>query len=787
MFAERRWVYYCNGEHVEHTAFGEGSAVDKMDRKRHAIGEVVVGTVEQVHPFGVFVRLADGSKGYIRRRQLSLSGDLDPRVVVKEGDQIKVVVVELAEPGKSLDLSRKATLPDPLREFISRFREGDVVGGTVKNLRPYGVFVEVMPGVEGLVLLEELASWKVEKPEDVVWEGDHVEVVITRLDSTKRKVRLSIRQRLEHLARVEAIMEGLHRKTERSLTPEAEPEEESTTLEADEERKIVPTGPVLVVEDHDAVREPLVKWLSDQGCPARGAATVAEAMKCYQKDGYGLVLVDLDLPEVDGLSFIRQLRRSGVGVPVAVMSGPELIAEQLPALRALEVAAVFPKPLDLDEIRRFLLQLARGEKPTLSLETGGQATAVEAQPFQKLAGAMRSSQPLAERFRQGLEHLIRETRAEVGIIFRLDRISGEVSLVAHTGNIPLKREAIYALVDSPVKDVIVEGKLTWESRVSQERTGRFRKLQELLPFESCIGVPLQASGQTDHALFLFHRDPDVFSHYPLRDALAMATLFAVALEIQALDERVQSLSRIFLSGQLAAGFGHEVYNKLSGLDLQFRNVRSDFDRLARDHFGLSESFDFQQVRRALDKAVEMAVDLKRMVEGFRRLMVTKEEQVVDVNQVIRQAEVLVRPLARRANVKMRLELAPNLPPALGSNNIGLYQVFLNLMLNAIQQMEKSPDALRALVVSTAYEAQDDTRPAKVRFSDTGPGIHRQLWDKIFALGFTTRPGASGLGLFIARSLVESMGGRIAVEESLVPLGTTFLVELPTAGEMKCEE
>jgi len=112
------------------------------------------------------------------------------------------------------------------------------------------------------------------------------------------------------------------------------------------------------------------------------------------------------------------------------------------------------------------------------------------------------------------------------------------------------------------------------------------------------------------------------------------------------------------------------------------------------------------------------------------------------------------------------------------SNIGLQQVFLNLMLNAVQQMERQPDGRRALEIATVHEAGDGTRLVKVRFSDSGPGIHRQLWDKIFALGFTTRPGGSGLGLYIAKSLVESMGGRISVEESLVPLGTTFSVEVP---------
>lgn len=92
-------------------------------------------------------------------------------------------------------------------------------------------------------------------------------------------------------------------------------------------------------------------------------------------------------------------------------------------------------------------------------------------------------------------------------------------------------------------------------------------------------------------------------------------------------------------------------------------------------------------------------------------------------------------------------------------------------------MELKPNDLRILKVSVNTIDQD--RLVQVRFKDTGPGIHYKLWEKIFDLGFTTRDGGSGLGLYIARSLVESMGGRIIVENSFIPIGTTFLIELPT--------
>jgi len=408
----------------------------------------------------------------------------------------------------------------------------------------------------------------------------------------------------------------------------------------------------------------------------------------------------------------------------------------------------------------------------------GSSTAGELRLSQELAAAMRSGQSLPRRFQQGLKQLVEATRAEEGIVFHLDPISQTVSIVAQAGMIALNHDAVHSLVDSPVKDVTQRREEVWENCVSKKHTARFRKLRDLLSFESCIGVPIEVGGQVEYALFLFHRRSGVFPRDRLRDAWAMATLFAVALEQQALDERIQAMSRIFLSGQLAAGFGHEVSNKLSGLELQFRNARSDFERLWQEHPELRESFDSIEVRQALDKAVERALGLRQTVKDFQKLMKAKEEeQDVDVNQAVRQAEALVQPLARRAKVEIRLTLEHNLPPVIGSN-IGLQQVFLNLMLNAVQHTEHKPDDRRALEIATIYEAGDGDFPVKVRLSDTGPGIHRQLWEQIFALGFTSRPGGSGLGLYIARSLVESMGGHVFVKESLIPLGTTFLVELP---------
>ena len=174
--------------------------MDHKTKRELAKGEQVTVTVERILPFGVFVRLEDGREGYIRRRELSLEGDVTPQELVSPGQQIAAVVLDPSEPNRSIELSHRATLPDPWQEFIGKFHKGDVVKGRIKSLAPSGAFAQIIPGVDGFIPTEELAPWTVRDPQEVIWVGDDVEAVITRLESTRQRVRLSIRRRLEQLS-----------------------------------------------------------------------------------------------------------------------------------------------------------------------------------------------------------------------------------------------------------------------------------------------------------------------------------------------------------------------------------------------------------------------------------------------------------------------------------------------------------------------------------------------------------------------------------------------------------
>ena len=751
----------------------------------YQINQVVVAQVEQVLPFGVFVRLPDGTQAYVRRRELTLSGNLDPREVVSEGEDIKAVVIAQAEPGRNLELSVRWAKPDPWDAFAQSFKVRDTVTATVKNLSAKGAFVQVVPGVDGFISLADLAPWSVAQPSDLLWVDDQVDAMITALDQQSRRLRLSIRRQMEHQATVRGVLEFIYTtgtaEEKRPDRGELEPvEDKGTSIDPAVVKRV---GCVLVVDDHDEVRGPLVEWLQRLGFAVEGAESAAQALARFKERGYGLALIDLDLSGNDGLGLIHALSEGASDTWMAVMSTPERIAQRSEDLAMLGVVDVFVKPLNLDDILELLVRLGQGRTlGSLSLPATGKDTDGSQSSFQRLAETMRSGLSLTARFEAGLKELVRSARADGGLVFCLDPESQQMSIVAQVGELMLNQEAIHTLGESPVKDVICEKDEVFETVVSLRTRRRFRKLLALLTFESCLGVPISSGGEVHHALFLFHRDPDAFTRYRLRDARAMATLFGVALESQALEQRIQSVSPLLLSGQLAAGFAHEVYNKMSGVEIQVRNLQADCGRLGHGSGCRqpAEPFDFAELGQATDWLLAVALDLKDTVELFQRLLRAGPEEYVDVNEVVRRTAQLLRPTARRHRVRVDTDLTPNLPLIIGSA-VRLQQVFANLMLNAVQhtaqKMDQWPGGQGMLQVTTAWEPEEEY-PIRVRFIDNGPGIHRQLWESIFALGFSTRPGGTGLGLFIARSLVESMGGQVVVERSAIPVGTNFRVELP---------
>lgn len=162
------------------------------------VGSIVDGRATKIMPYGVFVELAAGVEGMVHISELGWSRAASPESVVRVGDTVQVKVIDIkpsAKPGQlKIALSIKQMTADPWESVDDYFRVGDRIGGTVTRCADFGAFVEVAPGIEGLVHISEMSYKKrVLKPEEIVSVGESVSVMIKEIDLQKRRLSLSIR------------------------------------------------------------------------------------------------------------------------------------------------------------------------------------------------------------------------------------------------------------------------------------------------------------------------------------------------------------------------------------------------------------------------------------------------------------------------------------------------------------------------------------------------------------------------------------------------------------------
>ena len=173
---------------------------EERDAKRGALlqtlgeGQIVKGKAKNITEYGVFVDLG-GLDGLLHITDMSWKRIRHPREMVTLGQELELKVLSFDKDNQKVSLGLKQLVPDPWHDITVRFPEGSHHTGKVTNLVDYGVFVELEPGVEGLVHISEM-SWtrKLRHPSQMVHQGDEVEVVILGVDSDKKRISLGMKQ-----------------------------------------------------------------------------------------------------------------------------------------------------------------------------------------------------------------------------------------------------------------------------------------------------------------------------------------------------------------------------------------------------------------------------------------------------------------------------------------------------------------------------------------------------------------------------------------------------------------
>lgn len=187
----------------------EGDAQQRADTLRKTQeGDVLEGTVSGITPYGIFIN-AQGLEGLVHLSELSWDKVEDVGSLYKVGDDVKVMVIGISDGGKRVAYSIKRLQNDPWSEAISQYKVGDIVEGEVQKVVPYGAFVRIGKGLNGLIHISELSDQLVKDPADIVSAGDEVKVKILSISSTERHLGLSLKAVDQEKAEVTEAREAL--------------------------------------------------------------------------------------------------------------------------------------------------------------------------------------------------------------------------------------------------------------------------------------------------------------------------------------------------------------------------------------------------------------------------------------------------------------------------------------------------------------------------------------------------------------------------------------------------
>ncbi len=176
----------------------ESSPWEEIEAK-FPVGARVRGTVVNIMSYGAFIRLEDGIEGLVHISEMSWTRRVNhPSEMVSPGDEVDVVVLEIDKNKHEISLGMKQTEVNPWELVTEKYPPGTIINGTVRNLANYGAFIEIEPGIDGLLHISDM-SWtkKVTHPNELYKKGDEVQCVVLEVDQDKQRISLGVKQLTE--------------------------------------------------------------------------------------------------------------------------------------------------------------------------------------------------------------------------------------------------------------------------------------------------------------------------------------------------------------------------------------------------------------------------------------------------------------------------------------------------------------------------------------------------------------------------------------------------------------
>lgn len=747
-------------------------------------GKRVSATIQRVWQLGMRVELdeAKGITGIVRNQEISWAEDISDVTrylyqgkPLAQGQKIQLSVLYPDFRNRQLVLSLRRAAYDPWDHQGDKYLVGNLVTGMVERLTKTHARIEFDDHITAVLPLDEVVPWKIQSADQILSPKDCIEAIVLSRQDERREIVLSMKARLRKLA--EELSPGEADDDLWAAELDEQPLAATGAAGAPARADKAPLQRILIIDNNEDDCLILKSHLNELGYEQIDTETdFKKACLSAVDNSYDLIFMDLKDTddELAGIHTAECIQAEKPEALIVLVTGEETIPNQLNGARSTLSGMIF-KPISIEALEGAMFSLEHVEHAGWPVRL--EAQNVDSIEFVKnISTVSRAHRPLAETLASLLEKVCQYTRADRAALFSMDMRTAQVEMAA---SFHLTQEKVQPvklkLPQSPVSDVIYRREHLFENDVPRHE-GKYRNLLKVVEFNSCIGLPLEGiAGDLGYGLFLLGSRPHQFHEAELVKAEAAGAIIGRSIHEQWMIQQVATDQRLTLLGSLITSIGHELRGGVGALEVvgvlekEWQAIKNHPELLAAP--GAWSTMD--------EKLAQLAAAKRRMAELTDLILGNVRQnqiKLVDVNDCLRSAIAMVRYQASRARVVF--DLQTGFIPKVKADALELEQVFQNVLLNAIQQMARSRRKGGRVTIQSQYVSDDPKYPIKLRFKDTGPGVHQKDLGKIFEPMFTTKSAGTGMGLFICRQLLGRMGAEIRVDETAILVGTTFVIEFP---------
>ena len=748
-------------------------------KQRFNRGCAYEGTIVAFVPSGALLRLDNSAIGLVREREFDWVRRHQPGRDLALGRVLKVTVTGYDDGRHRLELSFKDTTSQTsVASWVAQGRLTPI-RGIVSGYSPAmnGAFVELENGFSGYLPKDEipvLGQRDGQPLDELLHIGDRVRALVTGLEGAGKECGLSIKR----MRRLSGLNSNHARRGSATDDAPGRPgfygasEDDDEGSSADSVVLAIPKAvnirKVLVVDNDEDLARDLAAILAVAGHECLVVTTLEECLAKIRSSNVDVIVADLEMPEAPATDLIRQLQLENRCPKFIVVSAFVERRRLLELDRCGDILLDFlPKPVSLSALCRMIDTLIGGqtqlrrELDHLQREEDGTERDKEF-----------IDDPVLNRLRKILNRFRSRLPFDAAVLFK-EAASGLFETWIALGEVltafDQRRER---LKHSPIRNVIEKGEVVCEARALSPNREKFMgDLRVVAPYESILGYPVDLGNGRRAGLFLFTKSPDAYSDREVQTAGDEARALLAALKKDHADQKKATEQTLATIGKSLACLAHELNHLLSLVQMRLVLLQND----------LKKATESDQPRTLIGQGYD---NVRWVARNFRSL----QELVGSLLRIggaggspPRSVRSILDDVVALATAVAGFRGKVSVLPALDMNLLEveapvlvIAQPAMNILLNAIAHTEQVVDPPHEVRIVARKDGDD----VKITVTDTGHGIHEAHKQEIFREFFSTRPGGTGIGLHLARQLVEDAGGSLELTDTSLLLGSTFEMTVP---------